>query len=163
MRWKQLLACSVACFFALVASAAVPSHLNYSEKLDTGAAVFSGTVDITFSLYPNTTDAHFWQETQAVTVVDGRFHVKLGADNANALTPGDLTVASLHLGIKVASDAEMDKIALSSVPYAMQASQATDALTLAGKAASDFSASDHSHSDYVSLSALSNYGADSHA
>jgi len=145
---------------SLTALAVVPNHLNYSGKLDTGSGSFTGSVDITFSLYPTATDAHFWQETQAVSVVDGRFHVKLGTNTSNPLVPGDLTVAALHVGIKVATDGEMDKEPISSVPYAMRASEAANAQTLGGKAASTFSASDHTHTDYVTLSDLSNYDDD---
>ena len=160
MRFTFAPLCFAVCLLTGSVLAAVPNHLNYSGKLDTGGAAFSGTVDITFSLYPNTIDAHFWQETQAVTVVDGRFHVKLGANATNSLTPANLAVAALHVGIKVATDNEMAKEPISSVPYAMQASQAANALALGGKAASEFSASDHSHNEYVSLSALSNYDDD---
>ena len=113
--------------------AAVPQTLHYSGKLSTGGGHFTGTVDITFTLYADAkSSGGFWSENQAVTVDNGRFHVVLGTNTPIAAT--DVNVAALHLGVQVASDSEMAKVPIHSVPFALQSASA---LTLNGKTADE--------------------------
>ncbi len=113
--------------------ASVPKTLHYSGKLDTSNSAFTGTIDITFTLYANANaTTGFWSESQAVVVHNGRFHVQLGS--TTPLLTQQLDVAALHLGVKVATDNEMAKVPISSVPYALQAANAA---TLGGKSADE--------------------------
>jgi len=117
--------------------AAVPQTLHYSGKLNAAAGAFTGTIDITFTLYADANaTTGFWSETQAVNAQSGRFHVVLG--NTTPLTAADVNVAALHLGVKVATDNEMAKVPISSVPYALQAANAA---TLGGLSVEELGAS----------------------
>jgi len=132
---KRILALAVICIGLIYggnhASAAVPQTLHYSGKLSTGGGNFTGTVDITFTLYADAkSTTGFWSENQAVTVGNGRVHVVLG--NTSPLTATDVNVESLHLGIQVATDTEMTKVPIHSVPFALQAA---NAMTLGGETA----------------------------
>ena len=121
-------------FISAGAWAAVPQALHYSGKLDTAGGSFTGTVDVQFTLYA-AADAPtgFWQDTQALAVTSGRFHAVLGP-----LSASDVQVAALHVAVKVGTDAEMDRVAISSVPYALRAVEANNAATLGGESASAF-------------------------
>ncbi len=131
----------VALFISTTAGAAIPETLHYSGKLNTGNGAFTGTVDVTFSLYEDTNAAtSFWTDTQAVAVTNGRFHVTLGP-----LSAATVNVSALHLGVTVGTDDEMDKVAIASVPYALRAAEAGNALTVGGQGAADFASVVHSH------------------
>ena len=121
-----------ALFISTTTWAGVPQTLHYSGKLDTAGAAFTGTVDVGFSLYEDANTATgFWSDTQAVAGTNGRFHVQLGP-----LSAADVDVAALHLGVAVGADDEMDRVAIASVPYALRASEAGNAATVGGQAAS---------------------------
>lgn len=140
MRWIHAIACALLCTVGLVSQAAVPETLHFSGKLDTGGTALTDSVAITFTLYtdPTSTDANIWTVTQTVSVVEGRFYATLAGVTHTMLAGG-----VLHLGIQVESDPEMSpRIALLSVPFARQAD---DALTVGGKAPSDFADSGHTH------------------
>jgi hypothetical protein len=130
-----------ALFISTTALAAVPQTLHFSGKLDTAGGVFTGTIEVTFGLYADANAASsFWSDKQAVMVTNGRFHVELGPFGA-----GDVDVAALHVGVTVGTDNEMDKVAISSVPYALRASEAGNAATVGGQAATAFADATHSH------------------
>ena len=144
----------LALFISSAAWAAIPQTLHYSGKLDTGEGAFTGTIDVRFRLYENPVDdvGGIWDEEQAVTVTGGRFQVQLGA--ITPLPPlNHLALAlSLHLAITVKNDQgifaledETAKMPILSVPYALLATQATNAATVGGQAPSDFAAATHSH------------------
>ena len=120
MRWTRMAAIFICALLTpLALDAAVPQTLHYSGQIDTGGGSFTGSVDVTFSLYDTSAAAKsFWSDTQAVAVSGGRFHVQLGP-----LSAADLDVVALHLGVKVSTDAEMNKVAIASVPYALLADQ----------------------------------------
>jgi len=112
----------LALFISTAAGAAIPQTLHYSGKLDTGGGSFTGTVDVTFSLYESSAAVKsFWSDTQAVSVADGRFHVNLGP-----LAAGMVDVPALQLGIAVATDAEMAKVPIAAVPYALLAQDSAE-------------------------------------
>jgi len=144
-----------------MASAGVPSHLNYSGKLDLGGGTFDGSVDMTFTLYGSSkASEQIWQNTKTVEVVDGRFHVRLGESLGFGINANDLDVNALHLGIAVADDSEMPMVKISSVPYAMLAKEAANAATVGGIAASELAATDHTHNEYLTLADLATYDDD---
>ncbi len=126
-----------ACLLASTAFSAVPNRLHYSGKLDTAGGAFTGTIAMTFALYDGlSATSSAWSETQSVSVQDGRFHVLLG--DSTAITPSDVDVTDLYLGVTVATDDEMDWVQLSSVPYALRATEAANAATVGGQAPSEF-------------------------
>jgi hypothetical protein len=144
-----------------VAWAAVPQTLHYSGKLDTAGGAFTGTIEVTFDLYAGAgAKSSFWSETQAVAVQNGRFHAQLGSKTT--LTPADVNVADLHLGVTVGTDDEMGKVPVASVAYAFRASEAANAATVGGQAASSFAGAVHNH-PYAPLSHLHDYAASIHS
>jgi len=148
-----------ACLLTSTAFSAVPERLHYSGKLDTANGAFTGTIDMAFALYDglNATSSA-WSETQSVTVQDGRFHVLLG--DSTAITPADVDVTDLYLGVTVATDDEMVRVALSSVPYALRATEAANAATVGGQAPSEFAPTTHTHAQYLTLADLATYDDD---
>lgn len=102
-----------------VAVGAVPQTLSYQATLTDGVGQpVSGARDITFSLYTVPTGGTaFWTETQALTLVDGRLSVVLGAAPANPLDTSQFN-GETYIGIKVGSDTEMPRQKFSSVAYA---------------------------------------------
>ncbi len=141
-------------FISSAAWAAIPQTLHYSGKLDTGEGVFTGTIDVRFRLYENPVDdiGGIWDEEQAVAVNGGRFQVQLGANNPLPSLNQLGSALALHLTITVKNEQglfdsydETAKMPILSVPYALLATQATNAATVGGQAASDFAAATHSH------------------
>jgi hypothetical protein len=126
-----------ALFISTTAWAAVPQALHYSGKLDTAGGVFTGTIEVAFALYAEETGGgSFWSEKLAVSVVKGRFDVQLG--KKTAIKPTDLDVEALYVGVAVGEDDEMERMLISSVPYALNAIEAVNAVLLGGLPASEF-------------------------
>lgn len=126
---------------AAIGGVTVPRLVNFSGvvKDQIGTARTSG-VALTFALYEEQEGrTPLWQETQIVQPDgQGRYTVQLGAATPGGL-PLDLFTSgkALWLGIQEPSVGSVDqsRVQLSSVPYALKAS---DAETLGGKAASSF-------------------------
>ncbi|UCB52290.1 MAG: hypothetical protein JSV10_09945 [Candidatus Zixiibacteriota bacterium] len=110
-------------FFAPLASADVPHMINYQGKLtDAGGGLVNDTVQMTFSIYPDTLGSPAdWSETQMQVIVeDGIFNVLLGAADTipSAVFDGNVK----YLGVQVESDPEMAPLKpMVSVPYAYRA------------------------------------------
>ena len=127
--------------WAGAAAAAVPQSLHYSGQLKTAGGLFTGTIDVTFSLFETLQAADpFWQDTQAVQVADGRFHVQLGP-----LSAADVNVSAMAVGVSVDTDLSMEKVAVASVPYALRAVEADNAATVGGETADAFADAAHTH------------------
>jgi hypothetical protein len=143
-RTSRLWVVLFALFISTAAWATVPQTLHFSGKLDTAGGAFTGSIEVTFALYdgPDAVSS-FWSETQAVSVQNGRFHVELG--NTTTLSAASVDVAALHLGVTVDTDDEMALVPISSVPYAFRATEAGNAKTVGGQAATAFAAVVHSH------------------
>jgi Collagen triple helix repeat (20 copies) len=63
-----------------------------------------------------------WRETHAITFVEGKYHVILGADTANPLFEGMFVSGQIELGITIGTDAELQpRLHLYSVPFAFEA------------------------------------------
>jgi hypothetical protein len=96
------------------------------------------TAGISFSLYKDQTGgAPLWQEVQNVTVAaTGHYSVLLGATSKDGI-PAELftTNEARWLGIQVEQEAELPRVLLVSVPYALKAG---DAETVGGHPVSDF-------------------------
>jgi hypothetical protein len=111
-----------------ISSADVPHMINYQGKLTTPAgALVNDTVEMTFSIYPDTTGKPAgWTETQAQVVVkDGIFNVFLGSGNPipDSVFDGGIK----YLGVKVGSDPEMRPLLpMVSAPYAFMSSKGGD-------------------------------------
>ncbi len=112
--------------FASLASADVPHMINYQGKLtDAGGGLVNDTVQMTFSIYPDTLGSPAeWSETQAQVIVEnGIFNVLLGAVDTipSAVFDGNVK----YLGVQVESDPEMTPLKpMVSVPYAYRAGSA---------------------------------------
>ena len=72
-----------------------------------------------------------------------------------------MDVADLHLGVTVGTDDEMGKVPIASVAYAFRASEAANAATVGGQAASSFATFSHTHS-YSDANHTHDYSASSH-
>jgi hypothetical protein len=110
-----------------VSSADVPHMINYQGKLttDTGGGCLNDTVQMRFSIYPDTLGSPaVWTETQNnVIVKEGIFNVLLGGVVSIPDSVFDGSVK--FLGVKVESDPEMRPLkAMVSVPYAYRAKNA---------------------------------------
>jgi hypothetical protein len=122
-----------ALFMGTAAQAAIPQTLHYSGRLNTAGGAFTGTIEVAFALYAGQgAKSSFWSETQAVAAQNGRFHVQLGSKTT--LSAADVDVEALHLGVTVAGDAEMERVPIASVPYALRADEAGNAQRLNGQA-----------------------------
>ena len=118
----------------LTSGTGVPPVIRFSGTL----AVPPGRVPVTFGLYADQTGGEpLWQEMQTVPVdAAGRYAVTLGA-----LAPEGLPLAlftsgeARWLGVAADGGAELPRIALLSVPYALKAA---DTETVAGKPLSAF-------------------------
>ena len=90
---------------SIPSEAQMPKKINYQGILtDASGNPINGSMQMTFSIY----DVHsggtpLWNETQTVTVNDGRYSVLLGSVNPITLTE----VKPYSLGVKVGSDSEM--------------------------------------------------------
>ncbi len=118
--------CLLFCVLPSRVDAAINQQINFQGKLTNpdGTNVSNGTYSVVFSIYTVASGGSaVWTETQgSVSVTDGIFQVALGSVTA---LPGsvDFNSNSLHLGIKVGSDAEMTpRIQLTAAPYAFNAS-----------------------------------------
>ena len=111
----------------LAINAQVPQEINYQGYLtNSGGNPLNGNYSIQFFIYNvDTGGIALWDETQAVTVADGIYSVRLGLSTS---FPADLFDGDLYLGVKVGSDLEMTpRLSIASVAFAMKADDA-DAL-----------------------------------
>lgn len=119
----------------LTAPIVVPQQVRYAGKMAdrTGA-----TVEAEFRIYAAQEGGEpLWTETQQVTVgQDGSYSVLLGSASHSGL-PQNMFAggAARWLGVSVERGEELERVPLSSVPYAMKSA---DAESLAGHAATDF-------------------------
>ena len=113
----------------------VPQQVPHGGKIAdrTGA-----TVEAEFRIYAAQEGGEpLWTETQQVTVAqDGSYTVLLGGASPSGLPQAVFAVgAARWLGVSVDRGQELERVLLSSVPYAMKSA---DAESLAGHAAADF-------------------------
>ncbi len=113
-------------FLCSLSSAVVPDKINYQGKLTTttGAAL-NDTVQMTFSIYPDTlgSPAEWTEDQDSVEVENGIFNVLLGSEFPIPASVFDGTIK--YLGVQVESDPEMRPLKLMvSVPYAYRAGTA---------------------------------------
>ncbi len=122
-----------------VAEGSVPRLVQFNGTLkDAAGRPVAGVASVTFAIYAEQDGgAALWSETQNVLAdTRGVYSVLLGSATANGV-PAELfgTGQSRWLGVTVARQAEMPRVLLGSVPYAMKAS---DADTLGGLPASAY-------------------------
>ncbi|MCK9459041.1 MAG: hypothetical protein M0R80_05325 [Proteobacteria bacterium] len=125
---QRAIACAVALAvsaFAGNASATVSDYLPVGGVLaDLDGTPLDGPYSVVFSLYDDVmATTPIWTETyDALDIDDGLFTAYLGTETP--LVFGDLILADeLWLGVKVGADSEMDRIAIGSVPFAVEAYQ----------------------------------------
>jgi len=131
-----LLFAVVAAGFARAQETAVVPHVVQFKGAVT--ETHPGKAEVVFALYKEQTDqVPLWQETQSVAIdAAGHYAVLLGAGSADGI-PAEVFSggAARWLGVTVEGQAEQSRVLLTSVPYAMKAS---DAETLGGLPASAF-------------------------
>ena len=117
----------------------VPSLVSFSGTLSSADhKPLTGTVGVTFALYTNSeSGAPLWVETQNVQAdKNGHYTVQLGAASSQGLPASVFASGEARwLGVQVQGQAEMPRVVLLSVPYALKA---LDAETIGGKPASSF-------------------------
>ncbi len=121
------------------ATETVPRLVQFNGTLrDAAARPVSGVVSVTFAIYAEQDGGTaLWSETQNVLAdTNGHFNVLLGSATANGV-PAELfgTGQSRWLGVTIAKQAEMARVLMASVPYALKAA---DADTLGGLPASAY-------------------------
>jgi trimeric autotransporter adhesin len=92
-----------------------------------------GAVDVVFALYADqTSETPLWTETQHVVVdASGRYAIHLGASQPEGLPVGLFATGDARwLGVRIEGQAELPRVLLVSVPYALKAA---DAETIGGK------------------------------
>ncbi len=112
---------------APLTASAVPTTLHHQGRLfDAVGAPLDGTHSLAFALYDvNSGGTAAWSETQDVDFTDGYFDATLGSTSA---VDGDLLDgSSMWLGIAVDGGAELGRVHLDSVPYAVRAGDAQTA------------------------------------
>jgi hypothetical protein len=119
--------------------AGVPSLVQFNGILrDAASHPISGVASVTFAIYNEQDNGTvLWSETQNVLAdANGHYTVLLGAATPNGV-PSNLfgTSESRWLGVTVATQAEMPRVLMASVPYALKAG---DAQTLGGLPASSY-------------------------
>jgi hypothetical protein len=120
-------------------TATVPRLVNFSGKAaDAQGNPYSGTVGVTFAIYPEQSgSAPLWIETQSVEADRrGVFVAQLGSTKPEGL-PVDLFTSgeARWLGVRINGGEEQPRVMLLSVPYALKAG---DAATLGGMPLSAF-------------------------
>ena len=117
----------------------VPPLVNFSGRaLDTQGKAVSGTVGLTFAIYKEQYDGPpLWLETQNVQAdARGNYTVQLGTTKSEGLPLSLFSSGAAHwLGVTVNGEAELPRVLLLSVPYALKAA---DAQTLGGLPPSAF-------------------------
>jgi hypothetical protein len=141
---KSVLALLIACV-AGIASAqqnnttVVPSLVNFSGTLSSSDhKPLTGTLGVTFALYKDSEGgAPLWIETQNVQAdKNGHYTVQLGAASSQGLPASVFASGEARwLGVQPQGQAELPRVVLLSVPYALKA---LDAETIGGKPASSF-------------------------
>jgi trimeric autotransporter adhesin len=117
----------------------VPRLVQFNGTLrDAATRPVVGVASVTFAIYAEQDGgAALWSETQNVIAdASGHYNVLLGGATANGV-PAELfgTGQSRWLGVTIARQAEMPRVLLASVPYALKAA---DADTLGGLPASAY-------------------------
>ena len=124
---------AVTLVLALSTVADVPSLINYQGILtDSGGQPIDGQHDLTFKIYPDSMQATppVWTEVHTgVDVDDGLFNVILGS--VSSIPESLFADGERWLGTTVDSDPEMSpRMQITSVPWALRASSADEALTV---------------------------------
>lgn len=79
----------------------MPRFLSYQGQLEYDGGSFTGSLEMTFALYPSSTDeTPLWKDNYTVHVTNGSFSVKLGNGN-EPLTPNVWAAESLYVGISI--------------------------------------------------------------
>lgn len=127
------------------ALADVPTVLNFTGTLHTGAGPFEGGAKVTLSFYPSQqSQTPLWSEEQDVFVQGGRFYVLLGLTPGNPLPASLFDGGEVYLGVRVDNQEEMKpRLRVTSVPYALRAGEAG---LLGGLPPGAFALAAHSHS-----------------
>lgn len=120
---------------ALAAAApaeAAPTRINFTGRLSTASGPVNGAVNVTFKLYPALTGGtDVWSETQSGIGADnGLVFVELGAQTT--LDTSVFTGDRMFLEITIGNESLSPRLAINSVPYAINASAANAAATLGG-------------------------------
>jgi hypothetical protein len=119
--------------------AAVPRAVNYSSTAkDAEGKAISGVVGATFAVYAEQSGGPaLWMETQNITAAaNGRYAVVLGGTQTAGLPPEAFNSGQGRwLGVRYNGGPEQPRVALLSVPYALEAA---DAQTIGGLPPSAF-------------------------
>jgi len=122
------------------ASAEVPPLIQFANvAMDEGGNTLSGVESITFSLYTGQRGGEpLWTEIQKNVQIDptGHYSVQLGITKPKGVPTTLFTAGEARwLGVKIGEQAELPRVLLLSVPYALKAG---DAATIGGLPPSAF-------------------------
>ncbi len=128
-RAKRVLIMSMVVLLALIpmVAQAAPNEIHTQGILrDANGDLMDGEVVLTFAIYDSHIDGEMlWQEAVTLNVMGGVFDVLLPADLDNSPFPADLfNEDGRWLSITPVDQEELPRTALSSVPYALQATLA---------------------------------------
>ncbi|MFM2152575.1 MAG: hypothetical protein RL199_1010, partial [Pseudomonadota bacterium] len=151
-----LLLCSL---LPLAARAFPASVLNHEGRLfDAADRPVDGAVDFAFALYGQSTGgAPVWMEAQrGVAVHQGVYAVRLGESST---IPASVFAANdLYLSVSVGTSGELlPRLRLGTVPFAVVAAKAADAVSLGGLAADEYLTRADAAATYATRSDLATY------
>jgi len=120
---------------AFKVSPVIPQQVRYTGALPSRGGT---TVEAVFRIYADAEGGEpLWAETQRVSIdATGIYTILLGGASAQGLPQSVFAKGQARwLGVSVEQAPELERVLLTSVPYAMKSA---DAETLAGRAAADF-------------------------
>lgn len=123
---RRLAALSFLSLFAASSALAVPTIVPHQGRLiDSAGTTLSGAHDIRFTLHDAPSGGtEVWGETiTGINVDDGFFAVRLGEETA--LDDSILDGAELFLALSIDGGAPLERISITSVPYAIRADTTT--------------------------------------
>lgn len=114
----------LAALITLPVTAQIPRTITYQGVLRDGSGAVTGAHTLLITLYNQASGgAQLWNELHNVTVDEGLFSVVLGSVTP---IPGSVTFDRTYfIGVAIDGGAELPRTALTSVPYALHAEQAS--------------------------------------
>lgn len=132
IKWLQGMAVVLSLATAMVQAAVTGIVPVQGQLEDSTGLPLDGSIDITFTLYRDAEGSQpVWTDTMSIAFELGTFTARLGSS-----APLELALfrdeQTLHLGIRVDGDDEMQPIPLGTVPWAAYAHHANDAAQVGG-------------------------------
>jgi len=115
-----LLACALM-FSVVHLRAATPELINYQGRIVDSGALFTGATSLVFRVYASPDNGvPIFEETQTVSVVDGLYSVRVGAESLSGQLFSVLTNNQIYLEVTVGATTLQPRERIVSVPYSLR-------------------------------------------